>query len=136
MVRLAGTAPMRWAGIHSTRWLLLSAAVRLPPIEILITLAVILAANVAVGIAVVRGETESDVLRSFVQTLGAVSQVAVDVFLIVLGLAGAVMLLLAGFVLPDLLAERERARHEEPTPRAVDPEPVASDASFVLDTWV
>jgi hypothetical protein len=45
-----------------------------------------------------------------------VSRAAVDAFLIVLGLAGAVNL---------LLAERERARREEPTPRAVDSEPVA-----------
>jgi hypothetical protein len=102
---------------------------RLPPIEVVFTLALILAANVAVGIAAVRGDAAGDTLRSFIRTLGDLYRVALDVFLVALGLTGVLAVLCAGFVLPDLLAERERVRREEPTPRAVEPEPVASHAS-------
>ena len=77
---------------------------RRPPIEVLVTLAVILVANVTAGIAAVRGDHEADALRSLVQTLGTAFRVAFDVFLVALGLVGVAALLVIGLVLPDLLA--------------------------------
>jgi hypothetical protein len=103
---------------------------RLPPVEVLATLAVVLVFNVIVGIEAVRGDRDSELLRSVIPLAGDVIRITVQALLLVVGVVGVAALLLAGFVLPELLEERERTLREE---RATRPGPVVSNLADALN---
>lgn len=108
MIPLTAANSAKKTGLRRTRQLLLDAVAQatafvrhLPSIEILFTLAVILAINVALRLATI---------------LGDAIQGTVHISAILCGLIGVVFMLFTGFVVPDLLNERAPVSREMPAP--------------------